>query len=302
MPTGALSEIIDIIRVRTESVISQALFAPTATGNNRLISTTIRPAWAEVIAAVSGTDREIRVPFNITFTSGVTRYPVPPYIGSIRELVRLNDAGQVTQYLNSFNDRSPGGFVWRLEHHTLVLSFDPINFDSQVWTLRYIPGADFQMHEGLTIPDTSTTFLLSAAPTLGTLDTRPNAYLGALLRVLNDANGILQERVVTAYDAATRICTVEAFDPVLSGDVSYDILPPLYTESLKNAVALTAARMMWTPSGAETKFRRLGLEAAQALETASKELHQLNGVQMFKFGEGSYDGPVYWNNSGFPGH
>lgn len=299
---GAITEILDVIRVRTETVISQAMFSNPASGNNRLLATTIGPAWAQVMHRLAGNDREIRVNFNITLQNGVRRYAVPPHMGNIREFVKLDSEQRVEKYIRPKGDRHPFGWGWRVEHNYLNLSFDPKDLDGQVWTLRYVPSADILPHEGTAGSATGTTLVLAATPTIGVLDTRPNAYLGGLVRILGDSNGIMQERVVTAYDVTTRTATVDAWSPTPGGTILYDILPPLFTRSVMYAVALTAARMMMSPGSTADKFKRMSLEAEEAVNAAQESVRRLNGVSAVKADEPTYDGPMVYDSSYMLGH
>ena len=56
---------------------------------------------------------------------------------------------------------------------------------------------------------------------------RESAYVGGILRVWGDTNTVVQERVITSYNADTKIVGVRsAFtSPIANGSVRYEIVP-----------------------------------------------------------------------------
>ena len=98
--------------------------------------------------------------------------------------------------------------------------------DHEVW---YIPSGDFNPHysaAGGTLA-TLNAVTLDTTPNVGMVDMRQSAYIGGVIRVWGDTNTVVQERVITSYNADTKVIGVRtAFtSPIANGAVRYEIVP-----------------------------------------------------------------------------
>lgn len=303
---GMLSDLVDYVRVETHTVVGQAMFADTATGKQRLIDHHIRPAWAELLSLLGGNDGEVHVRWPITLASGTRRYAIPPNIAHIREFVRYDDTKDL-YVVNEIlpEDRLAAGFTtfgWAKELNELYLGFDPEAYDAESWDLVFVPSGDFSVHEGSTTTFTTNTITLAASPTLGRLDPQVNAYVGAVIRIVDAVGQPEQTRVITAYDATTRVATVQSdFSPALAGTETYDIVPYLWTPSSQQAVGMIAARNLMVGAGSNAKFSRVALAADHATQRVQREMRTLQDRVAFKMNPQTRDNYPVWNTGLLPG-
>ena len=211
----------------------------------------IEISWAEVMAELNrASSTSLCVRHDISAASATTgptnTYLLPPTIHAILRLAKVNTTTGVVEWEEIPRSRwSPAGPGFLIEGNTV--RFEP-HWQRGTHTLRltYIPSGDMRLHYGTVdgtvgasaiTNDTSAntcTVVLAATPTTGSLDTRPNAYAGSILRILGDggtnaAHDYCQERVITAYDVVTRTATMSpALTTVPVGDaIPYEVAPLL---------------------------------------------------------------------------
>lgn len=109
------------------------------------------------------------------------------------------------------------------------------------------------------VTDPEAVLTIAATPIDGTLDTRPDAFAGYLLRILSStdvatATVYTQDRLIASYNNQTRVATlVEAFNPPLAGTITYEILPQ-YSGLIQDVVCLHAALTLHGLEGATKKY------------------------------------------------
>ena len=221
--------------------------------NDFLLSNFITPSMVNVMARVNlGSDNPIRLEHTITLAKGVNRYILPPNVGEIYRVGKINsESGAVEQDLKPRNEFDKTGPIWQIEGNTIA--FRPHIQDSEdgeTITIYYIPNGDFQMHysdDGASLDGTkkivTLDFALSGANDIGYFDKRDKAFTGAIIRLFRSGNTTVEERIIKSFDYATEKVTVdEAFVNVGGGTSSlrYEIVPQGIT-SLSQAIALGAA-------------------------------------------------------------
>lgn len=249
----------------------------------------IESAYASVFQEANRvTTRPITVPVEIDIQDGQQYYALPATMGKVVDIIRLNSSDEKLYRLEPSTVRNP---VWpglQFMGRTLYLQADPDeDYTLQIW---YIPDGCARLHYGLTdtvtnnndssattggVPAYAAQVNLDTTPTSGSVDYRPNAYVGCTFRFLhNDTfttnHDLTEERLVTAYDPDTAVVTVKPhFDndtiySLSTGEsLKYEIAPP-FADQLDLAMALYVARYIHGIEGrtksyqlAETEFNRM---------------------------------------------
>lgn len=229
----------------------------------------IESAYAVVLADVNRmSKRPVVVRYDIAVGTAQTIYTLPPTVGSIVDIQWLDTAGNIVcrhQPTSLVNPSWPG---ITLEANTIRFLQTP----TSAYTLRicFVPTGCVHLHDGTasTITNSLTAFnctiILAATPTTGSLDKRPNAYVGSLLHILTaTTNDYPQLRLITAYDCTTRTATLEPnFTAALlpgGATVTYEIAP-IFAEQIDTAIPLWVAQYV---AGMEGFADRAGLLQSQ---------------------------------------
>lgn len=127
-----------------------------------------------------------------------------------------------------------------------------------------------------------TTIALSANPTIGQLDPRPNAYIGGRIRLLEGiAPSIYRgfwwmERDIIEHDPSTGELTLSSpLDFVPWGPIKYEIIP-MSEPCMLYAAAVDTARSIHTMAGNRERVAHLEREYNRALTTARRLLGTRN--------------------------
>jgi hypothetical protein len=223
----------------------------------------IESEWTDVVEEMFRmAQNTISVRHEITFQRGTQYYVLPPTVGEITRLAERDATTHDIEFeMTPRSPYNPYGPNFTIEGNMIVL--DPKwQGSSKTLELEYIPTGDVRLHDGtLSSITNSTTVVLPASPTTGTLDTRPNAYAGSVFRVLSaTTNDYIQERVIKSYDVTTRTATLSAaLDPVPSGTITYEIAPML---ALHQAylVAFSVARTILAVEGDNSRYSAMNRE------------------------------------------
>lgn len=217
-----------------------------------------RAGWATVLSdLMTLADNPIVLRLDISVSGSVQEYVLPPIVGEILQLAKIDTATDLNLWEVIPTSRwNPAGSGFTIEGN--IIRFSPVWRESHTLRLTFIPTGDMAMHTGDTTVFTSTTVTMADSPTTGALDLRANGYAGSILRILSatwdSASPHTQERVISAYDATTRIVTVSpAFDPVpASGTLTYEVVPMLYN-LLEMVVCFYTASMLLAIEGPPKK-------------------------------------------------
>lgn len=230
-----------------------------------------RSAWSTVIQDLFNVaDNPIVLRFDITVSSAAQEYVLPPIVGEILELAKIDSDTDLYLWEEVPSSRwNPAGPGFIIEGN--VIRFSPKWQETHTLRLTFIPTGDMTVHTGDTTTFTATTVTMDDSPTTGALDLRENGYAGAILRILSATWGggekqHVQERVVSSYDATTRVATVSpAFNPVPSaGTLTYEIVPMLYN-LLEMTVCFYTASMLLAIEGPARKQAAVEKKYAEML-------------------------------------
>lgn len=267
--TGSfIRSVIEQIRYLLDNVIADAKY-----DDAFLARTVIPSAIANVMGEVRmNQDDLIVIRSSISVVAGTENYLLPPCVGEVWRLGKLDSYGNLTHDWRPNDERHPDGPGWSLQAN--MISFRPIPQTTETWTLWWTPSADATCHVGTGEVVSTTVIELAETPTLGILDRRHNAYVGAVIRIL-ESDRVLQERVITSYSTNTRLATVDVpFTslPTAGQEVDYEIAPIFYRPML-DAVALKAAMVIGVPRDiSEKQMMYLDKNYSAAMKALSDHL------------------------------
>ena len=256
--------------------------------NDYLVRNIIMPEMVNVLSRLSlNFDNPVVVRHNVTFVSGTEYYQLPPNVGEVFRLVKLDSNNSVIKEYLPMGQFSSQGPNWSLEGN--LLSCRPKPDVSDTLTVFYIPNGDFLPHynagQGQLSSDRKTlTLCLPSQVTLGAIDRRPNAYVGATLRLLKNTAGnstIVEERIIdshtlSATDAGDDQVTVRvAFDTSAYGsktDIHYEIVPQGFQSLMQAVAAASAINLAVMKDVTAKKMQFLQLEYRKAIKTIGDNL------------------------------
>ena len=208
---------------------------------------------------------------------GSTSYMLPPSVDQIVRIAKLDGNRQLEYQFWGAPSTSWTGPGISLEGR--LLRFEPTWLGgADTVEILYIPNGDFRLHYGTALGATKSTVVLAETPTLGTLDTRENAYVGAVLRLLDDGFGYEQERTITAYDRMTRTATVSPdFSPIPIMTPLYEVVP-IYGRLVEMVVALHVAEELAAVAANTTKAALLERQHAKAKRALIAQLGRMQNI------------------------
>ena len=243
-----------------------------ALSDARIMSDAIVPAMTELWSRLILSDAGAPVlSMDLTVVGNTTHYQLPPAVAEVIRLGKRDENGRQVRDWRPEGTYSPWGPGWRVERNMIV--FEPAQPTPSDWTVDYVPSGDILAHyssAGGTLDAGLDDLTLSATPTLGTLDRRPNAYAGNVLRLI-PTSGVVEERVISAYNASTGVATVYVpFTYATAGSSkAYEIVPWQWSQGVWDAVAARAAIKIatWRRAG-DLAMRQLRMEYELARKTA----------------------------------
>jgi hypothetical protein len=225
-------------------------------------------SWSQIWSDLKLLDEsKPRAEYGISIVEDVRDYFLPPTVGEIHRIAKINETTGLPDWeLYPRGQLNPSGYGFRIEGNLLRLS--------EKWkegyslTLEYVPNGEAYPHESrgkLTwTTATSPSFTLATtnadggdtiAAVTGTLDRRPNAYGGYMIRIFGDSTdavaGMVFEAMVDTFDAVTMVATLrtgnrspEEFGFAVNTHYGYEVVPPMGV-LIRNLVALkTALRIL----------------------------------------------------------
>lgn len=264
----------------------------------------IPSTYDEVMNSIAlGQENPILFRYTISLAASTEYYVLPPCVRQVWRLGKIDTNGAVTHDWYPRGEFSPLGRGWSIEANTLA--FSPIPSQAEDWTLWYVPSCDFMCHKGSgTVVGTARdTIDLAASPSLGILDQRPNAYAGAVLRVIH-SGAPWQERVISSYDVATRRAVVRVpfattGYPAAAAAITYEIAPIAHLSLWKAIACRTAFNLGVARNVSEKKLALIDAEYRRALKAIRDRLGNIQGRRNKGFDRMSYDSaaftdPVPW--------
>jgi hypothetical protein len=231
---GFLSECVSLIRKATDEPDTGPKY-PDAD-----LIEYIHSAFDQVLASINvETDHPILTRRDVSVVSGTQDYLLPCNVSEIWRIAKIDTNSGVPIWevwpTNEYTFRGDG---WTVEGN--ILRFHHLNVNAETLEILYIAGGDVSIHTATASAGAASTITFPASPTDGSLDTRPDAYAGYIVRTLS-GTGAGQERIVSAYDSATRIATVRpAWTTAPDATTVYEVLPQ-YSRLIKHVIALYAS-------------------------------------------------------------
>lgn len=258
--------------------------------DNYLVRFFMSSGMTDVVSRVSMmSDAQVVVPMTLNVASGTQYYKLPPIV---RQVLRVGVVNASTgTFLEDYHPRSefnvygPG---WALEGNTI--SFKPYPTEAKTYTILYVPSGDVAAHYDANAGGTlnaNGTFTLDTAVSIGSLDKRENAYVGCYLRIFG-AN-VVDECVISAYNAATRVATLRTAAVNTAGTYNYEVVP-FTMEPMVDAVSLSAAiRAGVGRKISQAHQQSLAFAYRQAIKTAHDTLGNMNSRAGKRFTGGTVD-------------
>ncbi len=215
-------------------------------------------------------NRQLQDPVVATLTvmpvTGTYVYVIPSTMGPVQAVYTRNSDWDYKYFFSRRGSHNASGKgVW-VEGNLLHLQ---AGYDELLDTL-YVecePNGCARLHCGtLTLDVDGDAATLGATPYKGTRDRAVNAYAGSMLRVFNVTGSVvvgnlIQERLITAYNATTRVATLAApFDPVPTtdnGSIFYEIAPQIPI----NLDSVLGLKVAWEIAATEMPKKAQGLLA-----------------------------------------
>lgn len=236
-PATYLASIMRRIREWSQEALSDSQWP-----NDRLWPMVVE-AWAELMDDVNGVgDNPIVIDFDFAVTTAQARYQLPGNMGQFLLLGRREtSSATLSEAVIPRSRLHPLRAGVSFEGPTL--KFEPFPPLDETLTIRYIPSGYCSVHSGYiagsSAGTTASVLNLDQNPDEGYFDRVPNAYVGAVIRVLYPeeieapfAWSIfpVQERIITAVDATIAQATLDRdldFNPETDGlgSMRYEVVP-----------------------------------------------------------------------------
>lgn len=269
--SGFLSDVVSLVRKATDEPNN----SPKYTDGD--IVELLQAGMDAVLTDIHiNTDHPIIVRYSITLVSGTQFYILPPNVAELMRVAKVNSTSTLPEYeVWPGSHMNPGGHGWKLEGNVLRFLRDWQSTDTL--ELMYIPNSEPLMHKATASTVTSTTVTFPSSVTDGTLGKRPNEYVGMLLRILSSTQNIQEERMITAYDVATRLATIaKAWDTTPTGTVVYEVVP-IFSRTIKHVVALRTAIDLLSQEGNSQRMATLNQNYAIKLSAMRRQLSKMEG-------------------------
>jgi len=216
--------------------------------NDFLVRHVISPEMVNIVSALNSLrDDPLVIRLDLSGLSDSTEYfELPPGVGNIVRIAKLNADNQIDDDIARRDDSDPRGPGWSVEGRELHIRPQLESGDTgSGYALWYVPSGDLVPHysaDGGTLASGKLVLTLDSSPDIGDVDYRESAYVGGILRVWNTADTVVEERVISAYDASQAKVTVRtAFSDVeVAGSRKYEIVPT-YMSNIWQAVAVSGA-------------------------------------------------------------
>lgn len=270
--------------------------------NDYLVRHIISPSQADVLSRLNNTiGSPIILKFELTYDEDETHYTLPPCIQEVLRLVVVDEEGGILLDIVPRDRMNMRGEQWALEgapgcfELRLNVAY-PITSTIEVW---YVSNGDVHPHYGTggTLANQSGTdrFTLDLTPTLGSVDRRPNAYAGQILRLLPDSPAAIEERVITTSYVTSSVWYVEVRKPFThtadAGSLTYEIAPA-GSQMLYEAIAVWGAMKMGTGRKiSQAHQSSLRTQYLQALKTIGDNLTNIQTRVGHHFVRDTIDNP-----------
>ena len=216
--------------------------------NDFIVRHIITPEVANVKNLLSDImGRPIIVRQNISLTDDGEYYALPPGIGRIYRLAKLDSDKNIVNEIPHRSEERPEDPGWWVEGRELHVRPFPSGSDA-TFDLWYTPSGNIVPHyssAGGAMAANRLTLTLDKTPDIGDLDPREGAYIGSVLRAWVDQDPVdIEEQVVDLHAISNSDVTVQprkAFGGAgPESNFRYEIVP-YYMDQIWQAVAISSA-------------------------------------------------------------
>lgn len=275
--------------------------------NDFLLRHCVMPAMVDVLSRLNqNSDAPIVIRYAITVVAGQRYYQLPPQIQEIWRLVALDSAGNLAGDFYPRGQFHPQGPGWSIEGN--ILTLDPSVLPATDLYVLYVPSGDFLPHYGtspavisLAADGVTQRMKLTTAPLMGQVDTRENAYAGAILRVISSTGGasvnVMEERIISRSYISGTDWWAEVRVPFVRHTTAqiplYEIAPPA-SQPLYQGIATEAALILGAMrSISDSKAAKLQLMHRAAMKTIKDNLANLQLRTGKSFLKNTVDNPQF---------
>ena len=115
-----------------------------------------------------------------------------------------------------------------------------------------------------------------------------------LVRILSNTSGLQEERLITAYDVATRAATIaKAWDTTPSGTIVYEVVP-IFSRTIKHVVALRTAIDILSNEGNSSRMATLNQNYMIKISAMRRQLAKMEGRFPHHFDGDTWDNTTRW--------
>jgi hypothetical protein len=229
------------------------------------------------------------VTWSFTPSNSVSRYTLPPNVGAIKSVYTKNSAATTSPRYFFYDHMPEAAFPGQLSIEGQTLKFNLTDYptmfqDATTVYVDYVPTGVGDLFEQVITTYTSTSATIPlASPIQGNIDRRHNAYLGAVLRVVQDNNNVqTQERIITSqtFSGTNLVITFEpALDPVPdSANLRVEIKPPMPL-NMDMLIALGVAARIVDREGSAGRAQALWNDYNTKLGDLIQTVNQMNVME-----------------------
>jgi hypothetical protein len=255
--------------------------------NDFIVRHVIMPEFVNCVSRLSLTfDNPVVVRTALSIVKDTEHYQLPPNVGELMRVAEYDANKRMISEIIPRSEYNPHGPNWQIEGN--MITFRPLPEYDRSMEIVYIPNGDFHPHysvDGGTMVDASTVNLESTGtPDLGSLDRRPNSYVGATLRILAQAgHTVVQERIIDTHTVSNNGLTDQVkvsvpFTAPYNSSLSslrYEIVP-MGLQSLIQCVAASSAMNLGVMKNVSAKqMQFLTQEYRKAIKTAGDNLSHM---------------------------
>ena len=262
-------------------------------------------AWTQVWADLSLTeDNPLVVRLDLAVVAGTMQYVLPPTIGEILRLSKVNSVSGLADWEIMPRSRyNPAGPGFTIEGN--MVTFLPIWTAGDTLRIEYIPSGEVVPHQGLSLGSGASTLDLATAPSKGVMERRPNGLLGYPLRVWchnstgaavaqDAATAVIQERIIGTFDhTVPRVTVLSPFVPALTGSGHYYEVVPVFGRLLESVLSLRIARTILANEGNKARSDLQTKEYAEQMRSLHIHVQQMQGRLADRFEGDTSDNPRY---------
>tara|TARA_R100000458_G_scaffold16324_1_gene13978 strand:+ start:659 stop:3352 length:2694 start_codon:yes stop_codon:yes gene_type:complete len=251
--------------------------------NDFLVRQVIEPEMVNVITALNTAREEpVLCKFHLDGIADNSEYvELPPNVGSIIRIAKLDANNEIETDIPKRDENDPRGAGWFVDGRELHFrpEWDTTSYNANhspsgyhVW---YIPSGDFNPHYSAAGGQLSglNSLTLDSTPDVGGVDMRQSAYIGGILRVWGDSNTVVQERVITSYNADDKTVGFRSdfTAPIANGStIRYEIVPE-YMGHIWQAIAISSSINLGVARNiSEKQMTYLKERFGMALQSASR--------------------------------